>query len=446
MSGRRSALAACLIASVLGIADPAPASAQLLGGLLGAPPTQPKTIVVGLKPNADLNLILTMLHGLVLDASPDAGVYLVSVPCMPLLLPPGVQFIEKNWKVSLPVSIEAGVAAAGPDTLPHWYLAQPSLQIVRAAEALSYSTGVGTTVADIDARFDETHPALAGHLTGGHDFVADRDPSDGALHQSGASFMFDDDTPLLGESSVAYLFEGDHGFLDQSSASYMFQGAGVSLLPDSVVRLLSASDAGYSHGTFTAGLIAAIAPQSSIMPIRAFDDQGQSDVFTLAKSIRYAVSNGADVINMSWGIDVDSATLRSAIQFASANHVILVASAGNSGTNAKFYPAAYPQVAAVAATNELDRKASFSTFGPQIYVDAPGVNIVSAYPGGRYAVKSGTSFSAPIVAAEAALVRSLHRGEGVIGETAVDIDDRNPEYAGQLGAGRVDLLESVTSR
>ena len=227
----------------------------------------------------------------------------------------------------------------------------------------------------------------------------------------------------------------------------MFQGAGAALLPDSIVKLLSSSDEGYSHGTFTAGLIAVTAPQASIMPIRAFNDLGQSDVFTLAKSIRYAVTYGADVINMSWGVEVDSTTLRNAIQFASTHNVLLVASAGNSADTTKLYPAAYPGVGAVAATDELDRKASFSTFGPQIYVDAPGVNIVSAYPGGRYAVKSGTSFSAPIVAGEAALVRSLHRSENGqrIGQTATNIDDRNPEYAGQLGWGRVDMLESVTS-
>jgi subtilisin family serine protease len=409
--------------------------------------TQPRTVIVGLKPYANVNFILWILQGLVLDASPDARVYLISLPRIPIWLPPGVDYIEANWKVPLPASIEAGIVEAGPNTLPQWYLAQPSLQIVHATEAQSYSDGAGAVIADIDARFDETHPALAGHLQGGHDFVADREPDGAGLDQSGAAFMFDDEQSFLGQSSNVYLFDTDHGFLDQSGASHMFQEAGASVLPDSVVKLLSPADAAYSHGTFTAGLIAAMAPRSPIIPIRAFDDQGESDVFTLAKSIRYAVNAGADVINMSWGMDVDSTTLRNAIQFAAAHNVILVASAGNSATNERFYPAAYPGVAAVAATNELDRKASFSTFGPQIYVDAPGVNIISAYPGGLYAVKSGTSFSAPIVAAEAALIRSLHRDDGVgrVGNTAVNIDAGNPGYAGQLGLGRVDVLEGVTS-
>jgi subtilisin family serine protease len=125
---------------------------------------------------------------------------------------------------------------------------------------------------------------------------------------------------------------------------------------------------------------------------------------------------------------------------------VLVASAGNNNTSSVQFPAAYNGVMAVAATDLQDRKASFSNYGSYVYVDAPGVNIFSTYPGGGYSIVSGTSFSAPAVAATAALVMSVSTsGIGTaISSSAVNIDSVNPEYSGQLGYGRIDVLEAVT--
>jgi subtilisin family serine protease len=125
--------------------------------------------------------------------------------------------------------------------------------------------------------------------------------------------------------------------------------------------------------------------------------------------------------------------------------VSLAAAAGNDNTSRPQYPAAYSGVMTTAATDLRDKKAKFSNFGKYIFVDAPGVNIISAYPGGYYSIVSGTSFSAPAVAATAALVRSL-RTTGVaksIAGGAVNINSRNPRYAGQLGHGRIDVLDAV---
>ena len=101
-----------------------------------------------------------------------------------------------------------------------------------------------------------------------------------------------------------------------------------------------------------------------------------------------------------------------------------------------------------AATDLTDHKASFSNYGPNANVDAPGVNIVSAYPGGYYAILSGTSFAAPMVAGEAALLRSLNAVANVanIASTATNIDSKNPNYAGQLGSGRIDVGRAVTTK
>jgi thermitase len=200
-----------------------------------------------------------------------------------------------------------------------------------------------------------------------------------------------------------------------------------------------------SHGTFVAGILAAVAPRATIMPLRAFDDAGNTDLFTIAKAIRYARQNGATVIDMSFGTLTDSKVIKEAIDYAKAGNVVLVASAGNNNTSAKQYPAAYSGVIAVAATDLLDRKASFSNYGSYVFADAPGVNMLSALPDGKYGVASGTSFSAPIVAGMAALIRS-RQSSGIstaISSNTIDIDWRNPGYADKLGYGRVDLKGAV---
>src|SRR5437899_892786 len=148
---------------------------------------------------------------------------------------------------------------------------------------------------------------------------------------------------------------------------------------------------------------------------------------------------------MSYSVVTPSNSHRSAIQYAQQNNVLLTASAGNKHTSAPQYPAAYSGVMATAATDLLDQKAAFSNYGSYIFVDAPGVNIISAYPGGLYGIVSGTSFSAPAVAGTAALVESV-QPTGVaasIAAGAVNIDSKNPGYRNQLGYGSIDVLQSV---
>src|SRR5438034_9168631 len=95
---------------------------------------------------------------------------------------------------------------------------------------------------------------------------------------------------------------------------------------------------------------------------------------------------------MSFGATSSSKALQSAIQYAQQRGVILVASAGNDNTSSPQYPAAYSGVIKAAATDLLDHKAAFSNYGSYIIVDAPGVNIISTYPGGPYSIVYGTSF------------------------------------------------------
>jgi subtilisin family serine protease len=207
----------------------------------------------------------------------------------------------------------------------------------------------------------------------------------------------------------------------------------------------ASSNPAYGHGTECAGVLAAIAPDSVIMPLRVFDSNGQTDLFSIAKAIRYGVQHGAQVINMSFGTFTNSNAIKNSITYAQSMNVTLTASAGNNNTTSPQYPAAYSGVITTAATNILDQKATFSNFGPSIVVDAPGVDVFLPYPGGMYSVVSGTSFSAPAVAGTAALIRSLRVNDtkASITGSAVNINSENPDYARQLGYGRIDVLQAV---
>src|SRR5262245_60332320 len=393
-----------------------------------SPPSYP--LIVQIPPTFDITNIVTSLGGKIIDTVPGAGTYLLRVTTVPsswMASVLGIQWIELNEGAMLPDFGEVGILPLPPNAAADWYKEQPSLMIIRLGDALPYSTGRGVVVADINSKVDVAHPALIGQLTTGYDFVDDKPTGTAALDQSSASFM-DQPPSFIDQSSASFMDRVSAIFLNQSSASFMDD-----------------NNPAYSHGTLCAGVIAAVAPDSMIMPLRVFNDQGSADIFTIAKAIRYAAQQGAQVINMSYGTLNDSPTLQSAIKFALNKNVVVVASAGNKNTSVPQYPAAYNGVITVAATDLFDKKAPFSNYGGYVYVDAPGVNIFSAYPGGYYSVVSGTSFSAPTVAGAAALIRSLY-ATGVAGYLAggtINIDSQNPDYAGQLGYGRIDVLRAV---
>ncbi|MBP1137286.1 thermitase [Arthrobacter sp. PvP023] len=188
----------------------------------------------------------------------------------------------------------------------------------------------------------------------------------------------------------------------------------------------------YGHGTHVAGTVAATAnntmgvagvcPGCTILAGKVLNDSGVGSSSGLANGINWAVSNGAKVINMSIGVRA-SRTLEAAVNNAWNQGVVLVAAAGNGGNQTKIYPGAYPNVIAVAATDNTDAKASFSTYGASwVDVAAPGVNVYSTFPNHTfvlgtqnnrsfgYDVGNGTSMSSPIVAATAALAWSSHPG------------------------------------
>jgi subtilisin family serine protease len=261
-----------------------------------------------------------------------------------------------------------------PEFAQEWGLTK-----IRAPEAWDIQKGdPAVVVAVIDTGIDLDHPDLVGNLVAGRDLV-----------------------DITGPPKAGWHFEGDV------------------LTPDDVAE----DEVG--HGTHVAGTIAAMTDNSlgvagvswssKLMPVRVLarivrDSDGLvSGVGTavdIAAGIVWAVDHGARIINMSLGGYADTFVERSAVIYAIAHNVLVVAAMGNDNTTAPSFPAAYPGVIAVGAIGQDDKRAAFSNTGPHIAVVAPGVGVHSTFMGGGFSDLSGTSMATPHVAGVAALMSS----------------------------------------
>lgn len=322
-----------------------------------------------------------------------------------------------------PISVFARSQVSFPDGRPtvgqtrDGYMTQPVVD--NLPEVHLRSRGQGIVIAVIDTGVDTNHPDIAGHLWSNPQEVIDGLDNDGnglVDDHRGWDFSGRDNDPGEGPPS------GD---------------AGVE-----------------GHGTFIAGLIALVAPEARIVPIRAFNAQGVSDAFTVASAIKYAVDQGARVINLSFGSSEQSDVVRDAVLYARLKGAVLVAAVGNdnkNNDNNPEFPSGWSQdVIGVAALDGNNRKAEFSNFGSGVSVSAPGVRLVSLYPQTNtvnYATWSGTSFAAPLASAEAALILEASPNNtdvrAMIENTATSIDGNNPSFAGKLGRGRINPLEAL---
>lgn len=268
-----------------------------------------------------------------------------------------------------------------------WYLKDQKLESVWGNEDYGNTAGEGTVVAVIDTGVDYNHEDLQDNIW------------TNSAEVSGTTGADDD----------------NNGYVDDVH--------GINLIDPNETPMDD-----HGHGTHVAGIIAmennnvggvGIAYKSKIMPIKAGGSDGTFNSTDIAKGIEYAYKNGADVINMSFGSSAHSALIENALQDA-FNSCVLVAAAGNDGIptadcplgGQNMYPASYSYVIGVMAYDENNKFASFSNWdyapnaNAEYEVVAPGVSVYSTLPNGRYASWNGTSMAAPMVSAEAAILRS----------------------------------------
>jgi subtilisin family serine protease len=231
--------------------------------------------------------------------------------------------------------------------------------------------GEGVTVAIIDDPADVTHPDLAANWAG-----------------------------------LAYDPVTNTTYTQASSWTAFIQGLGADAI---------------FHGTFVASAVSAakdgqgivgLAPRTKFLPVAIFQPDYVGDFYT-ARGIVWAVNRGAQILNNSWGGLGYGNLVKEAFDYALANGVVVVASAGNSYKDEVRTPAGYPGIIASAAADGNRNKTNFSTYGRHISSAAPGLDVLLANPtwlGGGYGLISGTSFSSPYTAAAAALVKGACPG------------------------------------
>ncbi len=286
----------------------------------------------------------------------------------------------------------SGVKSVAPDTklALDWtpndpnFAGQDWLRALGAPAAWNVSTGTGqTVVAVIDSGIDLTHPDLAGNLWTNPGEVAGNGRDD----------------------------DGD-GFVDDVHGVNFVTNSG-----DPADTL--------GHGTHVAGIIGAVGnnglggsginPHARIMPLKFIGPDGGL-TSNAVRAVNFAVAHGAKVINESWGGGGYDAPLADAIARAAQAGVVVVNSAGNYAANndaAPFYPANYAtqfdNVVTVAAANAAGGLANYSNFGAAtVTLAAPGDNVLSTLPGGRYGLLSGTSMAAPMVSGAVSLLWDTH--------------------------------------
>jgi subtilisin family serine protease len=366
-------------------------------------------IVVKLEPNQSIEAINAAFGTATLRTIPQVDTFLLQIPQTAaaaamqtwLMNDPRVAWAEMNYVAVAPAG---GTQSFFLSATFHQYLHQESLVLIQADQAHRWASaqGTGQIVAVLDTGIDPSHRLVKDRLApGGFNYIGNtpdyRDVGNG----------FDDN---------------GNGLIDELTG----------------------------HGTMVSGLILRVAPQARIIPMRVLNCDGVGSTFYIAQAIYDAIDHGATVINISLGSIRPTETVAMAVQAAESHGIVVIAAAGNTDrSEPRFYPAAFESVIAVAGTDINDRKAEFSDYGSWIDLAAPSVDLVSAFPGGTYARSSGTSLAAPLVAGTAALLRSQNPGmtpaqvTARIRATAASIDPLNPEYAGLLGSGRLDIGRAV---
>ncbi|NCO66822.1 MAG: peptidase S8 [Candidatus Aquicultor secundus] len=219
------------------------------------------------------------------------------------------------------------------------------------------------------------------------------------------------------------------------------------------------ADDDYGHGTHVAGIISASnnsigvvgsAYNAELYAIKTLDSMGHGKISNVIEAIQWCVENHMHIANMSIEVRSYSKSFHEAIKKASISGLIMVAAAGNNGPglNTINYPAKFDEVVSVAATDENDMIASFSSRGPEVDVAAPGVSIYSTYLNSAYAYLHGTSMAAPHVSGAIAL--KLQQNPGLTPQQVVSAlkqtSNRIPNVASdEQGAGIIDAFKLIST-
>jgi Subtilase family len=363
----------------------------------------------GLLPNV-LASILNLVTGIV-DAEPDQLV----------IIPPSSN--SGPFQTMIPSYLyQSNLVSYYGSPVWNGYANQPATGIIDLPQARSAFglTGSGI-VADIDTGVDPNHPALKPFLLQGYDFTR---------NQPGGSEM----TDLNGATGSA-CNSCQAAFVDQHTAA---------MLDQHTAAMLDGSPySAFGHGTEVMGMIHLVAPTARLLPVKTFGANGSGTLSNILSGIYYAVQNNANVINMSFELSSSSTELADAINYATSNNVVCVASSGNDGENEVVYPAGLQNVMGVASTNDFDQRSSFSNYGDQVvWVAGPGENVVSTYPFGSYSVTSGTSFTSPMVAGTVALLINMR---GQVSQSTAAAAVANANWIGpNMGNGELDIFTALS--
>ncbi len=319
------------------------------------------------------------------------------------------------------------------------YVNQPAALALRVEEATDKHRG-DAVVAIIDTGVDPGHPLLADALVPGYDFLTG-EPGDASEWQD----LLDQQTMVILGQQTMVILGGEDTVPVNPSATVVVAGGAGELDPATLPPA-------FGHGTMVAGIIHRVAPEARLMPLRAFDGSGRGNLVDVVEAIYYAVDHGANVINMSFSLEVFSPELMRAVNYAARRGVACVAAAGNEGLETMAYPAALGNALGVASTDAGDYLSVFSNRGGDLVsIAAPGENLLTSYPGGGWVLASGTSFAAPWIAGAIAVFADQNGKGGQPGRADYYFASAALSYAlpvhgareRSAGHGRADLKQAV---